>query len=269
MGDNFARGRSAEIFEIEGGKVLKLFFGDYPREYAEKEYINTRIASELGCTDMQVYEQVERDGRFGFVMDFIDGISQNDKGTSDPRYLLKGGKDLAVCHALIQMKHSRELDDIRTLCIGYLDEAYMDFLTEDEKKRAAAYIASLPDDDTVLHLDLHTGNVLVDRTGKLWIIDWMTAARGNRAVEEALMEFLFSEAELFPEATPLQRRLFAAVRGLVGKIFFRHYQRITPLSADEIDRYRLLALIFRRSWNIAFEEPYLTRTIRELIQKYC
>ena len=38
MGEHFARGRSAEIFRTEDGKILKLFFPDYPREYAEKEY---------------------------------------------------------------------------------------------------------------------------------------------------------------------------------------------------------------------------------------
>ena len=41
-----------------------------------------------------------------------------------------------------------------------------------------------------------------------------------------------------------------------------------PLSAEEIDRYRLVALILRRHWNIAFEEAYLTKTIRALIEKY-
>ncbi len=78
MSEHFARGRSAEIFRTEDGKILKLFFPDYPREYAEKEYKNTKIAASLGCTGMQVYDVVERDGRFGFVMDCIDGVSQND-----------------------------------------------------------------------------------------------------------------------------------------------------------------------------------------------
>lgn len=50
MGEHFARGRSAEIFRTEDGKILKLFFPDYPREYAEKEYKNTKIAASLGCT---------------------------------------------------------------------------------------------------------------------------------------------------------------------------------------------------------------------------
>ena len=78
MSERFARGRSAEVFRVDDDKVLKLFFEDYPREYAEKEYRNTKTASELGCTPLQVYEMVEQDGRAGFVMSYVDGVSQND-----------------------------------------------------------------------------------------------------------------------------------------------------------------------------------------------
>ncbi len=268
MTDRFARGRSAEVFRTDDNKVMKLFFEDYPKAYAEKEFKNTKIASELGCTPMKVYEMTEKDGRTGFVMDYIDGVSQNDMPSKNPLYLLKGGQDLARCHVRVQSKQSHELDDIRMVCADLLNDETMSILSEEEKKRAEAYLLSLPEEDTVLHLDFHTGNVLVDKNGNCTVIDWMTAARGNRAVEEAMMEFLFSEAELFPEAGRLQKAFFAAVRGYIGKQFFKEYQKLTPLSADEIDRYRLPALIVRRSWNIEFEKPYLTRTLKELIGKY-
>lgn len=269
MSERFARGRSAEVFRTDDGKVTKLFFADYPLEYAQKEFRNTKIASELGCTPLRVYDQVEQDGRFGFVMDYVDGVSQNDMPGKNPLYLLRGGKDLAHCHVHVQAKASHELDDIRQVCTDLLDDETMAFLDEDERAKAAAYLSSLPEDDGVLHLDFHTGNVLVDKSGGCAVIDWMTAARGNRAVEYAMMEFLFSEAELFPEASNAQRMLFAAVRGYIGKQFFKEYQRLTPLAADEVDRWRLPALMVRRSWNIEFERPYLTKTIKDLIGKYC
>lgn len=269
MSEYFARGRSAEVFHVGEGKIMKLFFEDYPREYAEKEYRNTQIASELGCTSMKVYENVEQDGRFGFVMDYIDGVSQNDMPSKNPAYIFKAGKDLARCHVRVQSKHTREMDDIRKVCSDLLDDKVMDFLTDDEKEKAKKYIESLPDDDCVLHLDFHTGNTLVDKEGNCYVIDWMTAARGNRAVEYALMEFLFSEAELFPEASEAQRKFMSIIRGSIGKQFFKEYNKLTPISAIEVDKYRLPALIFRRSWNIEFEKPYLTKRIKELIDIKC
>ena len=268
MSERFARGRSAEIFRTEDGRVLKLFFADYPEEYAKKEYQNTRIASELGCTPLKVYEQVQQDGRYGFEMSFVDGVSQNDMPGKSPLYLLKGGVDLARCHVRVQQRRSHELDDIRSVCCDLLDDETMAFLGDDEKAAARAYIESLPDEDGILHLDFHTDNVLVDEQGGCTVIDWMTAARGNRAVEVAMMEFLFSEAELFPEISELQRMLFRAVRGFIGRQFFKEYQRLTPISAENVDRYRLLALMVRRSWNIEFERPYLTKTIKALIGEY-
>ena len=54
MSEQFARGRSAEVFKNADGTVTKLFFADYPRENAEKEFRTSRIASELGFTPTQI-----------------------------------------------------------------------------------------------------------------------------------------------------------------------------------------------------------------------
>ena len=267
--EKFARGRSSEAFRLEDGKVLKLFFEDYPKEFAEKEFKNTKIASDTGCTSMKVYEMVEQDGRTGIVMDFIDGISQNDMPTKNPLYLFKGGKDLARCHQIVHTKKSHELGDVRKFCVDTLDEETFSSLTPEEKKKAKDYIMSLPEDDTIIHLDFHTGNVLVDANGKCTVIDWMTAQRGNRAIEVAMMEFLFSEAELFPGSSKLQLAFYTAVRGMIGKQYFKLYQKLMPISAEEIEKYRLLALIIRRSWDIDFEKENLLNKIRNFIKKYC
>ena len=136
MSENFARGRSAEIFDAGDGKVMKLFFEDYPREYAEKEYKNTKVVSELGCTSMKVYDKVEKDGRFGFIMDFIDGVSQNDMPSKNPAYIFKAGKDLARCHVEVQAKHTRELDDIREKCVELLGTEPLNILTDEEKRES-------------------------------------------------------------------------------------------------------------------------------------
>ena len=269
MEEKFARGRSSEAFKLEGNKVLKLFFEDYPKEYAEKEFKNTKIAYETGCTPMKVYEMVNEDNRYGIVMDYIDGISLNDMPTKNPLYIFKGGKDLARCHANVHSKKSSELEDVRTMVCDMLDDDTLNVLTDEEKQKAKAYVMSLPVDDTIIHLDFHTGNVLVDEKGNCTVIDWMTAARGNRAVEVAMMEFLFSEAELFPGSSKLQLLFYSTVRGMIGKQYFKLYKELMPIDDKEIDKYRLLALIIRRSWGIEFEKENLTNKIKNLIKKYC
>ena len=266
----FARGRFGEIMRTEDGKVLKLFFPEYPKEKAEAEFRNAKIAYELGCTPIKVYEMVERDGRYGFTMDYCPGVSGNDMAFKKPSYILRGGKDLAAQHALVHSKKCHELRDIRTYVCGVLDNCpHMDFLTADEKERAKKYIMSLPEEDTVLHLDLHTGNMMVDADGTVRIIDWTEASRGNRAVEIALMRFFFTEAELFAEATALQNWVFARLRTIVGKPFFKEYRRLMPYEDEEVEKYALIAYLYRREWDLVTEREKLSNHIKRCIEERC
>jgi aminoglycoside phosphotransferase (APT) family kinase protein len=269
MENRFARGRSSEAFRLEDGRVLKLFFSDYPRSDAEREFRNTRIASACGCTEMKVYEMVEKDGRVGFIMDYVEGVSQNDMPKQHPLYIFKGGKDLARCHAIVHSKKAHELDDIRKVACDMIDGKPFEIFTPEERAKMKEYVMSLPEADTIIHLDFHTGNVLVDKEGKCFVIDWMTAARGHRAIEYAMMEFLFRDAELFPEASKAQLAFFKAVRKMIGKQYFALYQKLMPLAEEEVDKYRMVALIVRRNWNIEFEKETIANQIRNLIKKYC
>ena len=231
--------------------------------FSDKSFIINDPATAF--SNMLNKEGYSTNGATGSVRDYY---YENSHGAYEPVFEVYGPVTLSkTSEYYAYNKTSRAKEALKDAC-ELLDDETMAFLTDDEKERARAYIMSLPDEDGVLHLDFHTGNVLVDKDGTCTVIDWMTAARGNRAVEVAMMEFLFSEAELFPEASKVQLIFFAAVRGFIGKQFFKEYQRLTPITGAEIDRYRLPALMVRRSWNIEFERPYLTRTIRELIAKY-
>lgn len=269
MADNFARGRSAEVFKLEDNKVMKLFFSDYPRSDAEKEYKNTVIASKLGCTPVKVYEKIEKDGRFGFVMDYVNGVCQNDMPGKDPSYIFKAGYDLAKCHALCHTKSSHDLEDVRVVACNALDQDEFNDFTNDEKDLMKKYIMSLPEEDTVIHLDLHTGNVLVNDNKELFVIDWMTSCRGSRCVEYAMMNFLFKDAELFPEKSKFVNAIFGMIRGMIGNQYYKGYEKLLPIDKAEVDKYRIIALIIRRSWGIEFEHNVLNKQIRDLIKKYC
>ena len=265
--EKYARGRSSEIFRLEDGKVLKLFFKEYPESDVTREFENTKIVSKAGCTPIKVFEMVEKDDKHGFTMSFAEGITQNERPEKNPFYLFKGGKDLARCHALVHSKEAPELVDIRKMAVLMLENAPFDEFSKEEKAKIKEYIEALPNSDTIIHLDFHTGNVLVDKKGNLTIIDWMTAARGHRAIEYAMMEFLFSEAELFPEASKAQLRFYSAVRKMIGKQYYKTYQKLMPLDKSEVDKYRLVALVVRRNWNIDFEKDNLINKIRNIISK--
>lgn len=269
MSKLYARGRFGEIYLLDDNKVMKLFFQEVPKEEAEQEYNNTKIAYENGCTPIKVYDFVEQDGRFGFTMDFCPGMSQNDYSGKHPGYIFKGGTDLARQHYMVHSKKCHDLRDIRLYDCDLLDNCeYLNSLTDEEKARARKFIMSLPEEDTIIHLDFHTANVMIDDQGVCRTVDWTTAFRGNRAIEVAMMKHFFSEAELFAEASAAQNWFYDKVRRIVGHYYFKEYNNLMPIEDSEVDKYRLLALVFRRSWDLVTEREILDNHIKDLIKKY-
>lgn len=270
MIERYSRGRTGEIFLLEDGNVLKLFFPEYPKKEADIEFHNAKCACEAGCTPIKVYDLVEQEGRYGYTMDFCPGCSQTDYALKHPGYLFKVGTDLAKMHQLVHSKEAPALQDVREYTCDLLDNSdYLAFLTEAEKEKAKAYIKNLPESDTVLHLDFHPVNVMVDDEGVCRVIDWTTAHRGRREVEIALMQFFFQEkdVEMFAEANPFENYLYNILRKYVGKQFLREYAERMPFDQSEVDKYALLAYVFRKKWNLTRERDVLERNIRAIIEE--
>lgn len=194
----------------------------------------------------------------------------NDAPTKNPAILFTAGKILADEHIRLQKCHSKNLKDVREVACACLDDGKIfDFLSGDELAKAKAYIRSLPEDDTFLHYDFHTGNVLIDpKSKKTVIIDWMTAMRGRPEAEVAMMKFFFNEAELFPGSSKLELLFYTMVRKSIGKSFMKNYAAATNVDMQEVDKWYIVAIIIRLGlWNIAFEKPYISAEIKKRIAK--
>ena len=77
-------GRSAEIYDWGEGRVLKLYFKDFPESDVDLEYLNTCEAFRLGCTPMECFGKVECDGRYGIILKKIPGISMTKMPEKNP-----------------------------------------------------------------------------------------------------------------------------------------------------------------------------------------
>ena len=55
-----------------------------------------------------------------------------------------------------------------------------------------ARVQSMPKDNTLCHGDFNPSNIIVDKEGKLWVIDWAHAAQGNASADAAMTYLLFA-----------------------------------------------------------------------------
>lgn len=256
--------RSSEVFRLGEDKVLKLYFSQIDQESIDREEKNTTVAYETGCTPMKCYGQVEVNGRKGIILKRLQGISLTNMPGKDPLIVFRAGKILAQLHAMVHEKTSEELEDIRVVTAGLLDDGEIfSFLEPGRREALKAYILSLPEENHILHMDFHTDNILCDKTN-YQVIDWMTAVRGNPLAEVAMMNFLHHDAELFPGSSKIKIALMNMVRTKIYDSFIRHYEQLTGRTETDSHAWDAVAWVMRLGkWNIASEREDLQAKIAD------
>lgn len=154
-----SQGNTAEVYELEENKILKLFRQSMPLEAINMEY---RISSEI-CQCIKdvprVYEMVVWNERYGIVYEKITGTDMISCMLKNVFLVNKYSRKLAEVHYKM---HQENADIHRNVKDKLTEEIYAakDF-TDQEKKNLAQYISTLPDGESICHLDFHPGNVLM------------------------------------------------------------------------------------------------------------
>ncbi len=186
LGKRIGTGNTAEVYEWESGRVIKLFKREYPLSAVEKEYANAMAVSSLDFPGPVAYELLSVEGRAGIVYDRVDGSSLYD-------WVMRSN-DISCCGRYLAELHKRIL-------LHRLPQAqsYKDFLEwgikkawfnhEEKLKDFLGALEQLPDEDTLCHGDFHPGNVLLSE-GKTAVIDFMNVCRGPMLYDAARTVYL-------------------------------------------------------------------------------
>jgi aminoglycoside phosphotransferase (APT) family kinase protein len=209
LGERVATGSTAEVFALGSDRVLKRFFDSDP-ERARREAANTRVASAAGLRVPRVYEVTAVDGRPAVLYERVDGPTMLERLESRPWLLGRAARRLAAIHAEV---HSVGPDDrlppLRERLAGNVDRA--PGLSRAVRRRVRAELASLDDEETLCHGDVHPGNVLCAPQPTL--IDWLDATRGPPAADVARTSLL------------LRFGGHGVVASLLGRVLERRYRR--------------------------------------------
>lgn len=229
-------GRTAEVYAYGDGKVLKLYQDWMPHDAIEKEFANNRYVAALGVSAPEVFDLVEVEGRRGIVFRRLSGSSMLKVIGAKPWRIGTEAIRLARSHAGL---HAVAAADGMKSQVEELSHNIRGApcLSEGEKSRVLAYLASLPRGDKLCHGDYHPDNIIIDR--QYWIIDWMVACAGNPACDVARTMLLLTLSS-FPSGIPWSTRLlFMVARSVLARLYLRAYLRVTGLSKAEVMRWYL------------------------------
>lgn len=184
-----AKGNTAEVFDYAKGMVCKLFYLGYPVESVKKEFQNAKLLYDLKLPVPKCYEQVYINNRHGLVYEKLEGtdLLNNLKGTDLIKHLMDQNKYDFVL-SILANTHKEWLHHECKLLPSYKD--FIRSILRDTHKDLLSNLDDLPDGNALCHGDFHPANIMIDKDGKVKVIDFMNLCRGPREYDIARTFYL-------------------------------------------------------------------------------
>jgi len=179
-------GNTAEIFQLDNNRILKLFKEGYSKESMLHEYHNHQVVSGILDNVPKLYEIVEENGRFGYIMEQIKGCSLTELLLNEQTFF----------NALEQFifLHKEWNKEAPSEVISYKDWMKAVLYNREKDSELLEKINQLPEGTILCHGDFHPYNILVTEENKPIVIDFANVCRGPKAYDIAKTCFTIEEA---------------------------------------------------------------------------
>jgi len=196
LGKKIGEGAFSEAYIWAPGQVVKLFKAGVSRQFGRHEVRMVRAVLAAGLPVPEVFGEVTLDGRFGIVLQHLEGLTLWQLSrTGTVTFEQAGAIIAALAMSVHKISPPREVLSMR--------EYMENLLRLDDGKvpkhiatRVLAVIDCMSLGDGLCHCDLSPGNVIMTAEGPK-LIDWGFAMRAPAAVDLGFLHVILSE--LAPE----------------------------------------------------------------------
>ncbi|MCH7697469.1 MAG: phosphotransferase [Chloroflexi bacterium] len=261
-----AEGREAEIFEWEGGTVLRLMRSNCGLESVELQARALRAAHDAGVTVPIPGDTTIVEGRHGLVMERIDGPDLLTLLGNKPWHIWSAGKTTGRLQASLHEVVAPEgLPNLKASLQQGIESS--DRVPAAEAKLALEMLADLPDGDRLCHGDFHPGNIIQAKDRDV-VIDWSNVVVGDPAADLARSRLLIRMGEPPPGAPFLVRTLAVVGRGALGVAIRRGYRQQRAVDEDLVRRWEVPVMAHRLTEYIEEERPKLLKLLKERLREH-
>ena len=183
--------RKGKTIFVRGSEVVKTFDKDYSKSDVLNEALNQSRVEETGLNVPKIIGVSTIDGKWSIIMEKIEGETLD---VLMEKYPEKIDEYLNMFVDLQLDMHSHKaplLNKLRDKMDRKISESTLDATIRYELHTR---LNGMPKHTKLCHGDFNPSNIIVDKEGKLFIIDWSHATQGNASADAARTYLLFKLA---------------------------------------------------------------------------
>ena len=178
-----AKGANGAVYRYDAETILKTYFAKDALPEIKQERENARKAFVLGINTAIPYGIVRVDDGYGTVTELLNATSVTKLIRNNPDDLSEAAKyyiDMLISiHAITA--EDGEVPDMKETALDWADFV-APHLPEEQGKKLRALIEAVPKQNTLMHGDYHTNNIMVQNEEPL-LIDMDTLCMGHPVFE--------------------------------------------------------------------------------------
>lgn len=228
-GKPLAFGYTADIYRKDG-KAIKVFSREFGKDLVFKEALCMSCAEYAGIKTARILSVRCEEGFWITESEYIDGTDQLKEIfaasiADDIDKVHEVVRKITILQADINRRTSPRLprykDNARKIICAN------EHLSQVCREKTVEYLEKLPDGDGIMHGDFHPQNVLVDKNGEMYVIDWVEAGSAPLGADAArtLMNYL-----VMPPVPPLMNPKLR-----LAQTFMTTYMDETGISKEDIE----------------------------------
>ena len=178
-----AKGANGAVYRYDDETILKTYFAKDALPEIKQERENARKAFVLGINTAIPYGIVRVDDGYGTVTELLNAVSVTKLIRNDPDDMSEAAKyyiDMLKSIHAIEVEDG-EVPDMKETALEWADFV-APHLPVEQGKKLRALIEAIPKQNTLMHGDYHTNNVMVQNNEPL-LIDMDTLCMGHPVFE--------------------------------------------------------------------------------------